>query len=295
MSDKIFLLADVYQDRKVKIEPEDNIEFVIGSIIANRIINIAYDNLEISSLPKEVIKILKVLKKNNEKSYDEFIYKMRYLSLLLKDLPCQYALLKGAYLTTKLYPKGKRTSNDIDILINGSDLTVLQERLLEDGFIQGEISESGDIKKASRRDIIMSRMNYGETIPFVKMISKDVKLEVDVNFSLDYKPDTSDDVENMLRKTVMICFGDFSFYTLCPEDFIIHLCCHLYKEATVVNWVKDRRDLMLYKFSDINVFLHTFRNEDFFAKLVDRIHELKLEKRMLLYLFEFRRSIPEII
>ena len=47
---KIFALSDVYRDEKVKLTAEDDIEKTIGSIIMNRIINIAYKNLDLSEV-----------------------------------------------------------------------------------------------------------------------------------------------------------------------------------------------------------------------------------------------------
>ena len=61
-----------------------------------------------------------------------------------------------------------------------------QQVLLENGFIQGHI-RGRKIIKATREEIILSRMNYGETIPFCKFWEGRY-LCVDINFSLDYKP-----------------------------------------------------------------------------------------------------------
>ena len=66
--------------------------------------------------------------------------------------------------------------------------------------------------------------------------------------------------------------------TLSEDDFLIHLCCHLYKEATTVDWLLHRRDLMLYKFSDINVVLHNFANYNFITKLIKKIKKYNTEQ-----------------
>lgn len=43
--------------------------------------------------------------------------------------------------------------------------------------------------------------------------------------------------------------------TLKKEDFFIHLCTHLHKEATTLPWVKMNRDMTLYKYCDIYMLL----------------------------------------
>jgi len=39
--------------------------------------------------------------------------------------------------------------------------------------------------------------------------------------------------------------------TLCEEDFFLHLCGHLYKEAATLPWIQMKRDMTLYKYCDI--------------------------------------------
>ena len=46
--------------------------------------------------------------------------------------------------------------------------------------------------------------------------------------------------------------------TLNKYDFFIHLCCHLYKEATTLPWVKMGRDMTFYKFCDIYMLMFAF-------------------------------------
>lgn len=125
----------------------------------------------------------------------------------------------------------------------------------------------------------MSRMNYGETVPWVKLIDGR-PVEVDINFSVDYKANSNNNiVKKLLENCITVTFDDWKLQTLAPVEFFIHLCCHLYKEATTYDWVRRRKDLMLYKFSDINVFLHEYGNQQFFLDLTQRVRELSVEKK----------------
>ena len=114
------------------------------------------------------------------------------------DFP--YALLKGALLT-QMYPKGLRTSNDIDILLEHNDITPFATLLKMDGFLQGNI-RNGHFVPATRRDIVSSRMNRGETVPFIKKVSfpKMEYLELDINFSLDFQATGSQDTVTTFLK-----------------------------------------------------------------------------------------------
>lgn len=275
---KIFRLSDVYCGEKIRMdEPGDDIERLTGEIILNRIVGIAYDNMELSTLPKEIRKTLEILREQHIRQTGEFLENLTFMAEILSGAAFPYALLKGAFLTAALYERGNRTSNDIDILVESHNVTALQNLLREHGFIQG-YCRNGEIIPAARREILHARLNYGETVPFVRRNERGI-LEVDINFSLDYKPDGEQRlVAEMLRDPLAVSIGEKSFYTLNTVDFLIQLCCHLYKEATTYEWVRYRRDLMLYKFSDIRVFLHEYGGEDYFRLLLERIRALGLEK-----------------
>jgi len=283
---KLFLLSDALLNEKVQIASNDNIELLMGNIILNRIVKIAYNNLDLNTLSADFYKAIQALKESCEKQHLKFEGNLYYLSTLLENIKFKYALLKGAFLSTVLFDNGNRTSNDIDILVEGKNVAEIQSLLINNGFIQGRyIREDNTIISASRKEIIESRMNFGETIPFFKMIDGS-PFEVDINFSVDFKPgDNRNLVSELLRDTTTIPIKDQKFYTLNMLDFVIHLCCHLYKEATTYDWVLYRRDLMLYKFSDINVFLHRFGDEEFFNALTNRIKKYNVEKECY-YTFE---------
>ena len=78
-------------------------------------------------------------------------------------------MLKGAVLCKK-YPKGYRTSNDIDLLVCPERVTQIGKALIKEGFRQGDI-RNGTFIPASRKEIIESRMTRGETIPYIKEVN----------------------------------------------------------------------------------------------------------------------------
>ncbi|MCM1535224.1 MAG: nucleotidyltransferase family protein [Clostridium sp.] len=172
MGKLLFHLADATMPKeKFNFQKEDQ-ELLLGEICINRIASIAYRNLVNDSeinISNEVLKILKIIYENNLKRSKQYCENVKYISQIMKDVDFGYALLKGAFLNTCVYEKGMRTSNDIDILIEEENVSRCQDILTQNGFIQGEFVSETEIMPATRKDIIFAKLNFGETIPFVKM------------------------------------------------------------------------------------------------------------------------------
>lgn len=270
----LFQLADVNMspiDSDVEVS---NIELLLGQLCINRVAGIAYQNMfKLSKFytPKDFRNTLRAIWENNVETNKRYMDNLLYLADIFQNAKCQMAFLKGVFLITKVYEKGYRTSNDYDILVQEKDLQELQSILLENGFVQGRVKMGGGISPANRREIILSRMNYGETVPFVKEM-QGYPVVVDLNISVDFKPEGEKKiVEKLLEDNVFVEIEGRKVSVLNICDFIIHLCCHLYKEATTMYWVKNRRDLLLYKFSDINVVLHKYLDKTLREALVKKI------------------------
>ena len=219
-----------------------------------------------------------------------FLKNMSYLCQVLKQANFSYALLKGAYLTTKLYKKGNRTSNDIDMLIHGKEVGKVDRLLKEHGFVQGYVNPEGELVPATRKQIVMSKLNYGETVPYVKL-QEERLLSIDINFSIDYKPPKTDLVlDHMLSQVKEVAYGEDSFYTLDEYDFLIHLCCHQFKEAVIFDYFHRQKDIMLYKYSDMNLLFHHYDTNFSYQKLLERMQFYGLEAQCY-YCFDLLRKI----
>ena len=265
------------------IENESVAPLLLGHLHINRVASVAYDVLNQSDnlhfLNREVANSLKdayTISKEKNNSYFECIDIVNNaLNGINTNSAKKYVLLKGAYLCGK-YPIGYRTSNDIDILVPTEYITEIGSALTNAGFVQGYI-KGGEFSPASRWEIITSRIMRGETVPYVKRIDLPyIKyLEVDINFSLDYKNSETDIINRLITNSVKKHSGYNDIYTLDAYDFIIHLCVHLFKEATTLPWVKMGRDMTFYKYLDIYYLLNEFDVTDSLM-LVSRICEYKL-------------------
>ncbi len=243
------------EEIKALLRTEPDLAVVLGELLQNRVAGAAYETLrktDTFSLTDPVF--CRTLKKvYNENKIRTKAYKKALAQAdgILKAYRGSYAMLKGAYLCG-VYPEGLRTSNDIDLLIEKKNLSKIENILKEAGLKQGNI-KNGEFVPATRKEIIFAGMMKGETVPYVMEINEPGMrfLEIDLNFALGYQNEVTDRVHTMLASAIRREFDGFGINTLNREDFLLHLCAHLYKEATAYPWVRMRRDLSLYKFMDL--------------------------------------------
>lgn len=252
---------------------------VLGQIFFNRMQGIAYGTLKkhglLGKVNREFKSSLQSAYEYNQEKNKSFFKCVNFLSDILLD--CKAVMLKGAFLCA-YYPEGYRTSNDIDLLVMPEDIGKISDILLKAGFRQGNI-RNGEFVPAARKEIIESKMMRGETVPYIKEVNLPHMrfLEVDINFSLDYKNGNTDILSSMLERSCFTKVGKMKIPTLDKTDFFIHLCSHLYKEATTLPWIEMRRDMTLYKYCDIYLLLSGMTDFEF-ETLQKRAKELGMEK-----------------
>ena len=254
---------------------------VLGYLFANRMQGVAFGTLKkhqlLGKVNREFRNSLAHAHEQNTQKNESFHQCIAMLNDILLSCNCPVAMLKGAYLCSR-YPIGHRTSNDVDLLVSASDITIIGKLLAKAGFIQGSI-HNGIFVPATRQEIIASRVLRGETVPYIKEVGLPFMkfFEVDINFSLDYKNGTDNLVEELLARACKKQTAAGWIPTLCDEDFFIHLCAHLYKEATTLPWIKMGRDMTLYKYCDIYMLL-TQSSDEQMQRIFQRSLDLGLEK-----------------
>lgn len=228
---------------------------VLGQLFFNRMQGAAYNTLKCAELlnktTREFRNSLEAAHVQNTIKNNSFYIGVKQVVEILAKCKDKYAMLKGAVLCG-LYPAGCRISNDIDLLVRPKDVTIIGDTLHKAGFRQGSI-KNGEFVPASRREIITSKMMRGETVPYILEVNLPYMryLEVDINFSLDYKNSGERTVDKLLTRAEEVKIQGVNIPTLSDYDFFMHLCVHLYKEATTLPWIEMKRDMTLYKFSDI--------------------------------------------
>lgn len=254
---------------------------VLGHLFFNRMQTIAYGTLRdhglLGKVNREFRNSLRSAYEQNVEKNNSFYWCIQYLDEVLSKCNCKYAMLKGAYLC-HYYPKGYRTSSDIDLLVRPEDVTQIGNALSIAGLMQGNI-RNGEFIPATRKEIIESKMLRGETVPYIKELNfPNMRyLEVDINFSLDYKNSATNTLDMMLEKVSKREIRGAEVRTLDESDFFIHLCTHLYKEATTLPWVEMMRDMTLYKYCDIYLLLDDMSVPQI-EKIFERAKTLRMEK-----------------
>ena len=254
---------------------------VLGYLFFNRMQGVAYDTLKknnlLGQINREFRTSLASAYEQNVQKNESFKKCVNMLSEILSHCNCKVAMLKGAYLCIH-YPAGYRTANDVDLLILPKDVTTIGNLLSKAGFEQGSI-KNGNFIPATRQEIIESKMMRGETVPYIKEVNLPFMkfFEVDLNFSLDYKNNNDNTLEKMLSSICVKKEKGINIPTLSDEDFFIHLCAHLYKEATTLPWIEMNRDMTLYKYCDIYLLLSEITEKQI-ENIFSRAKELNMEK-----------------
>ena len=278
-----FLSPDILRLKDLLAQDLDY-PYLLGHILHHRMGAVAYHVLKqtglLGQVHREFRNTLRTVYESHRAQAESMQTALSMIAGMLADLPTPYAVLKGSYLTG-LYPQGLRTSNDIDVLVNQEQVSVLTARLKKNGFIQGHIRDES-LVPASRQEILASRMNRGETVPFIRPVGLEQMeyLEIDVNFSVDYKARQETDIVSRLidRREPLVRTACGRLYTLCKTDFLIDLCLHLYKEATIFSWVQMKRDQSLYKYCDIYLLIHQWMKAAYAQSLAQQIRSYGVQR-----------------
>lgn len=211
-----------------------------------------------------------------------------------------YAALKGLFYGMTMYPYGIRKSNDCDVLVIEDDLKKVDEILLNLGYIQ---STDRGKTKANKRDILIQRMNYHDTVPYYKQIDSKFhnRIKIDINFHMDSK--NNDITKAVLNYGTDIYRKDTYFVRgLAMETQFLHLCIHFYREGSNTLWTSKRRDVLLYKIVDImNTYQLMSKKE--FEKAISLAYDFNVKYHVyytLYYLnmfyprYEFQKAIDDI-
>ncbi|MEM3610320.1 MAG: nucleotidyltransferase family protein, partial [Candidatus Anstonellales archaeon] len=192
---------------------------------------------------------------------------IKIISLVLCRANIDHAFLKGAVLSSIIYPLGARVSNDIDILVRKESIQNVEKILYRLKFLQGQYDYKKDvIEKFGQDTITWLIKNRGVMAPFVKITNKQTlkTIDIDINFSLDGRPGDYNEeaVNHFLKERILIPFNNnFSIYSLKKEHLFIHLCNHFYKDVASIDIIKKRKVLDLYKLVDIYIFIQKYFKE----------------------------------
>ena len=121
-------------------------------------------------------------------------------------------------------------------------------------------------------------------------------IDIDVNFSIDWNPDCNEElIETLLNNKIIIQNETTkdSIYSLCHEHNFIELCIHLYKDSALIDILKKRKVLDLYKFIDVYYFIMKYFEEINLEKLHNTISTYKLDNYIYFTLVHIISIFPD--
>ncbi|MFC4035374.1 nucleotidyltransferase family protein [Streptomyces polygonati] len=189
----------------------------------------------------------------------------------------RYAVRKGFALAEHLHhdPAARRI-NDLDLLLDRADAARADDLLKRHGYSQGQLAADGDrIEPFSQATHMFWRMKLSNQLPYRKPGNRqDIPdFNVDLCHSIFQRnADIDAPVGDLLSRAVpaVICGADS--WMLDPEDCLLDLCSHLYKEATSTTFIREGMDLQLSKFLDVALLAESFGPDTWqaFAARVER-------------------------
>lgn len=261
---------------------------IIFQLVTHRTLNMFCFNLKKFELMGKLEKELQRLMDTQWQVYHERnSHYLRELTVILEEFE-KYNLVvpivKGNLLVSKVYPVlESRIFNDVDMLMKLDDVEKVTKALEGLGYKQGHYDEKqGIIVEASRKEKMLQQMTSHELQEFQKLSdNRFAKLiQVDVNHDILWKGHCPYKVptHELIGRAIPIDINGVKGYMLDYIDNIIQLSCHLYKEATLMMWITDLRDLKIYKFADLYIFIKKFYDSIDWQQLVERVTGYNLQK-----------------
>ncbi len=276
---------------------------VLGYLCYHRVAGLAYDivnSVNVRKLDFPVFFTLYMIHQSQKIRTEVQKQYIKNISLQLNKSNIEHVFLKGSVLSSTIYPTGTRSSNDIDILVSRKSIQKVKKLLLELDFVQGIYDfEKNTIKEFDQQTIIDSINKRGEMAPFVKIVNKTAikTVDVDVNFSMHWlSNDTDEAVSYFLKNRILIPFDtNFSVYSLKKEHLFTQLCSHIYKDSVILDIVKKRKVLDLYKFVDIYVFIIRYFKEIDIEKIFQDSIKYSFDRQVFFTLNYVAKIFPEIL
>jgi len=168
-----------------------------------------------------------------------------------------YAVIKGAVLSHMAYGGVSiRNSSDIDILISKADAQLVSKILLENGFVQGRVTDD-KIIPFTRQEILYHLALTHQTAPFIKKTSSVFCPFVNVDINTDIfwgESNIKADMRVLLSRTTDFDIFGIPIKKLSPVMEFISLCMHHYKDMNSI-YLLSRESLRLSLFCDLYFYL----------------------------------------
>jgi len=197
---------------------------------------------------------------------------LKFLLKILKEANIEVVLLKGTALLASVYPGlAYRFMSDIDILVQDSDLSKVQENLLANGYTQNKPTYN------------LQKKNHHHLAPIWNPANN---IRIEIHWTLGITNTVFNiDINEVWSRIQKIKIGTMKTLILSPEDLILHLGFHLY-----FNFVNIMIFRTLY---DITTIIQNFKDSIDWNLIADCCFKYHLETPVyaLLFLIKYQLAL----
>lgn len=280
---------------------------VFGMLVMHRTFGLAWRNIMEHDLgrpadfkPAYVLPVMEAFAKGQSLLAHEHAARSAAMSLALEGASIGNVVLKGPALAALGYGSVElRISNDTDILVHRSDLSIADQVLTELGYVQG----TWDLSKrviipASRHEILQHTIYSHETFPYVLATPDSIVMDrhqVDLHFSVDIDTpnDTDDVVSDMLSRRISVePAAGCAMWTLSPEDMLVFVSVNFTREARLRTETMELVDLVLYKVVDLLALLSSQSHPLDHGRLLRRVAQCGMEREVYFALHHLAELFP---
>lgn len=221
-----------------------------------------------SCLPINIARNYEFFYLGNRMRNSYIIEEFAIMQKLFSENNIQIFPLKGIHLLYNIYSSdiAVRQLNDIDILIMKKDALKIEKILNLSEYFQGHVVEN-KIEPLNREESIIWKTKMNNMAPFHKLTNNNwcQTLSIDCCFSFQY--DMDEKSMQRVRDRGILKNGKWELDKI---DMFLHLCCHLYKEASNASWILLGNELNLIKFCDLREFIILKMKDDDLKQAIER-------------------------
>jgi hypothetical protein len=287
--DELIVLASrltINDETKAKIQQlvREDLDwyYFFNSAIKQKVLTLIYHNLTNlkveKKVPKQLGRIALFYQLGTIERNKAYFEELKTIRRILGDNQIFAVPTKGGWLIPNVYgDNGTRTIGDIDFLVLKADNKKIKSIMNENGYIQSEYDNNErELKHISKEKEILWRTRKTNLFAFKKQVNNPYVgyFVFDFCFNLDLLND-KDPIPEMISRLDTAQDG---LTYLSDIDFFIHLCVHLYKEATDAVCILHSTDLNLIKFCDVREFVLQKMSKVKLDQAIDLTNTYNLQK-----------------